>query len=147
MFLQVVEANDPRLNSSHVINFHLQRTIKAWKTSDPALLCVKPIPIQVLRHIAIMVQFASTMDIVAAAADMIIIAFFVLPRPGKYTNNDRTPFRLQDVQLFISDMHMALATSPLEQLWQARFAILTFTNQKNGVLGEVIGLACSDDPF
>ena len=30
---------------------------------------------------------------------------------------------------------------------QSRFASLTFTTQKNGIEGEVIGLACSGDPY
>ncbi|KAL7523299.1 hypothetical protein ACHAWF_000463, partial [Thalassiosira exigua] len=33
------------------------------------------------------------------------------------------------------------------QLLQARFGSLTFTEQKNGVRGEVIGLECSGDPY
>ena len=46
-FLHVGTA-DPRLNSAHVVDFQLQRTIAAWKTSDPAPLRVKPIPLQVI---------------------------------------------------------------------------------------------------
>jgi hypothetical protein len=40
-----VGAEDPRLNSAHQIDFRLQRMIKSWKSSDPAPLRVKPIPI------------------------------------------------------------------------------------------------------
>ena len=80
-------------------------------------------------------------------ADMIVIAFFFLLRPGEYTDNDNNPFRLADVQLFIGDTRINLSTAPLEQVQQARFASLTFTNQKNGVRGEVIGLARSGDPY
>ena len=78
---------------------------------------------------------------------MVIIAFFFLLRPGEYTDNDKTPFKLADVQLFIGDTRLHLSSAPFEQLQQARFASLTFTNQKNGVRGEVIGLACSGDPY
>ncbi|KAL3823338.1 hypothetical protein ACHAXA_010473, partial [Cyclostephanos tholiformis] len=86
-----VGATDPRLNTAHTIDFRLQRTLKAWKTTDPAPLRVKPIPIEVIKRIAV--------------------------------------------------------SAPSEQIRQARFASLTFTTQKNGVRGEVIGLACSGDPF
>ena len=141
-----VGANDPRLNSAHTIDFRLQRTLKAWKNCDPAPDRVKPIPIQVIRRIAFLAQ-SSPDPTLAAAADMIIIAFFYLLRPGEYTDNDKTPFRLEDVQLFIGDMRINLTTAPTEQARQARFASLTFTNQKNGVRGEVIGLACSGDPY
>ena len=41
-----VETADPRLNLAHVVDFQLQRTIAEWKTSDPAPLQVKPIPLQ-----------------------------------------------------------------------------------------------------
>lgn len=78
---------------------------------------------------------------------MIIIGFFFLLRPGEYTDNNNDPFRFEDVQLFIGDTRLNLTTSPIEQIQQSRFASLTFTSQKNGVRGEVIGLACSGDPF
>ncbi len=38
-------------------------------------------------------------------------------------------------------------TAPESKLRLARFALLTFTTQKNGVRGEVIGLACLGDPY
>ncbi len=48
---------------------------------------------------------------------------------------------------FTERARISLTTAPTEQLQQARFASLTFTNQKNGVRGEVSGLACSGDPY
>ena len=89
----------------------------------------------------------SSTSLYQATTDMIIIAFFFLLRPGEYTDNPNNPFRLADVQLFIGHTRLHLANAPTSQLQQARFASLTFTNQKNGVRGEVIGLACSGDPF
>ena len=141
-----VGANDPRLNSAHTIDFRLQRTLKAWKACDPAPDRVKPIPLQVIRRIAFLAQ-SSPDPTLCASADMIIIAFFYLLRPGEYTDNDKAPFRIADVQLFIGDTRINIMTSPVEQVQQALFASLTFTNQKNGVRGEVIGLARSGDPF
>ena len=47
-----VGTNDPCLNSAHVIDFRLQRTITAWIQSQPAPLQVKPIPLQVIQRIA-----------------------------------------------------------------------------------------------
>ena len=141
-----VGADDPRLNSAHTIDFRLQRTLKAWKACDPAPDRVKPVPIQVIRRIAFLAQ-SSPDPTLCASADMIIIAFFYLLRPGEYTDNDKNPFRFEDVQLFIGDTRINLTTAPREQVQQARFASLTFTNQKNGVRGEVIGLACSGDPY
>ena len=146
VFLQV-GADDPRLNSAHKIDFRLQRTLKAWKSTDPAPDRVKPIPITVIRRIATLAQTTHASDTAfCATADMIVIAFFFLLRPGKYTDNPNNTFRLADVQLFIGDTRIDLTTAPIEQVQQAHFASLTFTNQKNGVRGEVIGLAHSGDP-
>ncbi len=78
---------------------------------------------------------------------MIIIAFFFLLRPGEYTDNDGNPFHFEDAQLFIGDTRLPLMTAPESELRHARFALLTFTTQKNGVRGEVIGLACLGDPY
>ncbi len=78
---------------------------------------------------------------------MIIMAFFFRLRPGEYTDNDGDPFRLEDVQLFTGDTRLPLMTAPESELRLARFALLTFTTQKNGVRSEVIGLACSGDPY
>lgn len=141
-------ADDPPLNSAHKIDFRLQRTLKAWKTTDPAPDWVKPIPITVTCWIAFLVKSTNAADATfCASADMIIIVSFFLLCPGKYTDNDINPFRLTDVQLFTSDTRIHLISAPREQIQQARFASLTFTNQKNGVRGEVIGLAHSGNPY
>jgi hypothetical protein len=80
-----------------------------------------------------------------AVADMIAIAFFFLLRPGEYTatSSDTTPFRLADVQLFIGSICIDPLTCTDATLWSSTFASLTFTTQKNGVRGEVIGLGRS----
>jgi hypothetical protein len=81
-------------------------------------------------------------------ANMIALAFFFLLRPGEYTGtkSESTSFRLQDVQLFQGSVRLNLDTATDSALLAATFASLTFTDQKNGVRGEVIGLAQSGDP-
>ena len=80
---------------------------------------------------------------------MIIIGFLFLLRPGEYTENlsESTPFRLVDVQLFIGQTRLINLEVPIQQLQQAQFATLEFTDQKNGVRGEIIGLGRSGDPY
>jgi hypothetical protein len=80
---------------------------------------------------------------------MIIIAFFFLLRHGEYTdsNQESTPFRFSDVQLFIGQQRLDLLHNSIALILQAQFASLTFTDQKNWVRGEVIGLGCSGDPY
>ena len=140
-------AQDPRLDAAFHIDFRLQRTLRAWKQSDPAPLRVKPVPVTVIRHIAASATSALASPTYQAASDMIILAFFFLLRPGEYTDNDGDPFRLENVQLFIGDTRLPILAAPECELRLARFASLTFTTQKNGVRGEVIGLACSGDPY
>jgi hypothetical protein len=143
-----VGGKDPHLNSANQIDFRLQRMIKPWKSSDPAPLRVKPIPIQVIRRVASLSQLSSVSDFLyQATTDMIILAFFFLLRPGEYTDNNKTPFRLKDVQLFIGPCNLNLQTSSTAELAQARFWSLTFTDQKNGVRGKVIGQASIGDSF
>ncbi len=141
-------AEDPRLISAHQIDFWLQRMIKSWKSSDPAPLRVKPIPIQVIRHVATLSQLSSANDsLYQATIDMIILAFFFLLRPGEYTDNDNTPFCLKDVQLFIGPCCLNLQISSAAELTQACFGSLTFTDQKKGVRGKVIGQALMGECF
>ena len=121
--------------------------LRTYSKLDPPPNRVKPVPIQVIRHIAAIAN-AAAQPYQLAVADMIIIAFFFLLRPGEYTASpsDTSPFRFKDVQLFIGEQRLSLENAPLPQLKTATFATLTFTNQKNGVQGEVIGLSCSGSP-
>lgn len=146
-----VGTDDPRLNTAGNIDFRLNRTYASWKKVDPPPNRVKPIPISVIRRIAFIAQTLdpSVSPLLCATADMIIIAFFFLLRPGEYTDSpsDTVPFTFGDVQLCIGNRRLNLLTSPIQELREARFATLTFTDQKNGVRGEVIGLGRSGDPF
>ena len=121
--------------------------ISAWKKKDPPPNRVKPVPIPVVRRILAVATAANLPDLLAIA-DMVTIAFFFLLRPGEYTASpsDTTPFRLQDVQLFIGDRRLNPVTCTEAEAHASTFATLTFTDQKNGVRGEVIGLRHSGDP-
>ena len=80
-----------------------------------------------------------------AVVDMICIVFFFLLHPGKYmgTKSDTIPFSLQDVQFWIGTQCFSAVSIPIDDLQHVTFTTLTFTTQKNGVRGEVIGLGCS----
>jgi len=80
---------------------------------------------------------------------MIIIAFFSLLQPGEYTdsNQECTLFCFYDVQNFIGQQRLDLLHDSIALILQAQFASLTFTDQKNGVQVEVIGLRCSGDLY
>jgi hypothetical protein len=84
-----------------------------------------------------------------AVADMACTAFFYLLWLGEYTASpsDTTPFTLADVQLFIGRKQLNLALATIAELMAATFATYTFSTQKNGVHGEVIGLGLSGSPL
>lgn len=145
---QSVGSPDPRLNVFGKIDFRISRMISAWKKQDPPPNRVKPVPLRVIRSISFIAQ-ASSDPLVIAISDMIAIAFFFLLRPGEYTasKSDTQPFDFKSVQLFIGDHRLNLLTASIPTLLSATFASLTFERQKNGVEGEVIGLAKSGDPY
>lgn len=143
-------SDDPRLNTAGKTDFRISRMIAAWKKEDPPANRVKPIPIQVIRRIAFIAQsLPEDAHTLRATADMIIIAFFYLLRPGEYTDSpsDTTPFSFGDVQLLLGHQRLDLLTCPIALLKEARGGSLTFTTQKNGITNEVIRLNRSGDPF
>ena len=122
--------------------------IACWKKQDPPSNRIKPLPIRVLKAI-VFVALHSNCAFQIATADMIILVFFFLLRPGEYTASpsDTQPFEFKDVQLMIGHRRLCLHTTPDNKLLCSTFATLTFDNQKNGVRGEVIGLARFGDPY
>ena len=136
--------SDPRLGLSMKIDHRIQRMLRTYSKQDPPPNRVKPVPVQVLRHITAIAR-ASNLPFNLAVADMITLAFFFLLRPGEYTvsRSDSSPFLFEDVQLFIGDHRLDTTHAPIATLRTATFATLTFTTQKNGVRGEVIGLGRS----
>ena len=75
-----------------------------------------------------------------AVSDLSYMAFFWLLRPGEYCSSSEShPFRLCDVQLFIGNTRLDPLTCDLADLDRVTFVTLTFTTQKNGVRGEIIG--------
>ncbi len=144
-------APDPRLNRFGTLDFRLQRQQKSYSKADPPPTRVKPIPLTLLMH-AHALAVASHDTFRLATMDMAIIAFQCLMRPGEYAGlpnpriNECSLFRLQDVQLWIGEHRINILTCPLPDLSRATFISLTFTNQKSGVRGEIIGHDRSGHP-
>lgn len=136
------------MNSHDNLDFRLARMLKSYKKKDPPPNRVKPVPLSVIRRI-VQIAYAGNSPNQHCTADMIIIAFFFLLRPGEYSfsKTDSDPFLLADVQFWIGHQRLNTMTATHSQLLQATFVSLTFTTQKNGVRGEVIGLACSGELF
>jgi len=78
---------------------------------------------------------------------MMLLGFFFLLRPGKYTyakDNDH-PFRLMDVSFQSPDGVFNATTITDEQLRTCTKVHLEFTDQKNGEKGEAITHGDNDD--
>ena len=145
---ELLGLKDPhKAASSNAIDFRIKRMLRSYAKKDPPPNRVKPIPVQVLHRIAAIAQSAD--ELTKGICDMILLAFFFLLRPGEYTDSqsDTTPFQLQDVQVFIGRRRLDLGTCTEADLSSATFISLTFTDQKNGVRGEVIGLSTSGNPY
>jgi hypothetical protein len=125
-------APDPRLDQHGHIDFRIQRQLRAYSRANPPPNRVKPIPDQILRHVAALAADPSATPDIKAIADMISLAFFFLLRPGEYTGtaSDTTPFTLQDVQCWIGQQRYLATDIPLADLSCITFVALTFTTQK-----------------
>ena len=97
---------------------------------------VNLIPVQVLRRLACIAAASNDQEL-QAVADMIVITFFLLLRPGEYTGTkiDSTPFRLSDGTFSVGRTVFDTAIATYNELAAATFVILMFSTQKNGVQG------------
>jgi hypothetical protein len=139
---------DPRLSVSGKLDFHLSHQLSAYSKENPPPTRVKPIPLPVIGYAADMCHLTNT-AYSYAIADMLMLGIYFLLCPGEYaftTNIDTSPFHLCDVYLLINTRRLDMIAVPEQDLNQANFVALEFTNQKNGVFGELVGLGHSGHP-
>jgi hypothetical protein len=142
---------DPRLaaNSNGKLDFRLHRQLQAYKKADPPPHRVKPVPLQVIQY-AIHLCTRHPTPQSSTIAQMLVLGFFFLLRPGEYAwtdNPDAAPFRLCDVHLITNNVRLDPISCTEQQLTSATFVALEFTTQKNGVRGELVGLGRSGHPI
>ena len=136
---------DPRLTSNGKLDVRLSRQLSSYIKHDTPPSRVKPIPITVLQQAAAVASLSQHPS-QQAIADMIIIGFYFLLRPGEYAatpNPDAAPFKLSNVRLFRHERRLDVLTTPSWEIHSATFVGLEFSTQKNGVKGEIIGLGRS----
>ena len=131
---------DPRLDIHGNIDFRIQRQLRSYKRTDPPPTRVKPIPIGLLHHL-FEEQLRLNTPKSCCLAWMSYIAVFFLMRPGEHCDSGTTshPFRWCDTQLHSGLQRLDVIHAPDATLRAASFTALTFTTQKSGVSGEVIG--------
>jgi hypothetical protein len=92
---------DPRLQPSGKLDLRLSMQLNAYSKADPPPQRVKPVPLPILTHTASVCHLARNNQ-ANAIADMLLLGFFFLLRPGEYAktqNPDSCPFRLCDIHL------------------------------------------------
>jgi hypothetical protein len=136
-------APDLRLNLQGKLHYILQQQLKGYAREDAPASRVKPIPFLLIDHTV--THASTTFD--QATADIAILGFFFLLRPGEHTisstHSDTQPFRLCDVNFRLGSTTSSAATGDLDLIGHSRFATLTFTKQKNGTENEIVGHARS----
>ena len=122
---------DPRYTVNGKIDFRLRRMWAAWGREDPPPHRVKPIPLSIISHVARLADTESSPRMLCIA-DMIILAFYFLLRPGEYTasSSTTTPFTLEDVQLFVGSRRLRLMEDDIDLFQSVTFGTLVFTTQK-----------------
>jgi hypothetical protein len=146
-----VGAPDPRHNTIGVTDFRLSRQIRLYDKQDPPPTRTRPVPLQLLHHLqAVASQHPNPTDHQRAVADLAVMAFFFLLRPGEYCksgpDSESHPFRLRDVTFSIGSTSHNAATAAIDRIVEADYVALYFTTQKNGVRGEAIGHGASGHP-
>lgn len=148
-------ATNIRLNAQGRIDTRVSGIIAHWKQQDPPPDRVRAVPLIIIIR-AVEMCYAANDVTYSCLGDMILIGFFFVCRPGEYTagTDSCRPFRFGDAQLFQGPLKLDLATATFDAMLQASFASLMFTNQKNAVPGETIGigrsghaLACAIPPI
>jgi hypothetical protein len=116
-------APDPQLAASGKHEFRLGRLFAAYAKNDAPPMRVKPVPIQIIQHALTLANSVPSADNLAVA-NMILIAFFFLMRPGEHTvTKDNTPFKLKDIQFHVGQNRYNAATIPLGLLPAASFIL------------------------
>ncbi len=115
VFLNRYMLVDPCLQPSGKLDFRLSRQLASYSKADPPPTRVKPIPLPIIARAANLCYLANTASS-NTIADMLLLGFFFLLRPGEYAytdNENAAPFRLCDMHLLVQNRR----SLPLLQTW------------------------------
>jgi hypothetical protein len=151
--MAMLGAPDRRFASTGKVDIRLQRLLKAFSKDDPQPNRVKPAPLSLLLHMHSAAQTTGTPKALAIA-DMSMVGFFFLCRPGEHVLPTSTPdptarsspFRLRNVLLFCGSRRLDPTCAPILDLEAADHAQLTYEDQKNAVRAEAVGHGRSHHP-
>lgn len=141
-------SQNPRLDLAGNVVPGIRQLQTAWSKEDPPPERVKPIPLQLIRHVVHRLDL--TDDFASAIADALIIGFFYMLRPGEHTwdRKNHHPFRFCDTS-FSTDGTTAIngVTITDAALQAATRVFLNFSTQKNGERDEAITHGDTTDPI
>ena len=138
-------ANKPRLNKYGKLDFWLARQQRSWKKHDKPSVCVKLIPVLVIKATLMFAVIQSPTMERESIANMICIAFFYCMRPGEYTDTttDEQAFALIDIMFYIGLRRLDNESCTDLELKASTQTTYCFTKQKNQHKGDVIAHAAS----
>lgn len=130
-------------NTFHPDLINLRR---AHTKEDPPPYKVKPIPITLVAHACAALTGSALLQTIA---NLLVVGFFYLLRPGEYTYDARNnhPFRLQDITFETAHGMLNAAIAPVAHLRTAFRVLLHFTTQKNGERGQTITHGDTNNPI
>lgn len=145
---------DPRLQpGTNSLMPRLRGVITFMRNEDPAASRVWPVCLTILEALIEQTRAARLGPYGDALVDMCIIGFYFLCRPGEHAISDpkdqgrSSPFCLEHVSFSRpTRRYQAAASCDLNDVQQATFVTLCFTDQKNAVKGEHIGHGQSSHP-
>jgi len=135
----MVGSNNPRLDAYGKLHPELKDLQRSYSKADPPPERVKPIPIQLVRHAYDLLS--SSKDVFQIAmADLLVIGFFFLLRPGEHTydRENNHPFRYEDTSFDTPAGTINAVAIPDSAVATATKVHMNFTTQKNGEKDEAI---------
>jgi len=139
---------DPRLTLNNVMHMDLTNIKRAHAKEDPPPEKTKPIPISLVKHAC--ERLMASGDIINfCKANLMIIGFFWILRPGEYTYDPENnhPFRLQDSTFETPQGPINGALGAIRLMCFHIKTLLNFTDQKNGIRDEAISHGNTEDPL
>ena len=139
---------NPRLDLAGNVVPRIKQLQSNWTKQDPPPERVKPIPLQLVRHVVNRLDFTNPFQ--AAKADALIIGFFYMLHPGEHTwdSTNHHPFRFCDASFSLGDNPASNGVTISDaDLEAATRVFLNFTTQKNGEKDEAITHGDTSDPI
>ena len=139
-----VGIEDPHIHKHGSIDHRLQQQLRGWTKSYGPPKRLKPINIGLIHH-TVAALHRQDNNKSNCLKWIICVAVFFLNRPGQFsmTSGEPHPFRWCDIQIYMGQLQLDVFEAKASQLCAAYWSGMTFTVQKSGLPGEIVGHARS----